>query len=160
MAIVIEDGSQVTGANSYATEAELQAYADARGVTLSGVLEQLLIKAMDYLESLSYKGMKTSSTQPLQWPRSGAVVDGYSVASDEIPTRLVQGQLATALAIDAGNDPLAPVEPAVKREKVGPLETEYQDGASARTYDAASLAALRPLMAAGSGFATFAVSRA
>ena len=52
MALIIEDGSIVEDANSFTTDAEFVAYADARGYTLpdtESVRDQLQIKAMDYL---------------------------------------------------------------------------------------------------------------
>lgn len=63
--LVIEDGSIVTGANSYISVEEARTYASCRGVSLSeddSVVEVQLIKANDYLQSLrcSYKGCKTN----------------------------------------------------------------------------------------------------
>lgn len=135
--IVIEDGSQVAGANSYATEAELTTYATDRGVTISGTASVLLVQAMDYIESRNYQGFKASSTQPLVWPRYGVMVDGYQLASDEIPQLLKDAQLETAISIDSGDNPTATIGRTTKREKLGDLELEYADSASAgNTYRA------------------------
>lgn len=133
MAIIVEDGSIVDGANSYVTEAELVAYASARGITLVGNTEQLLIIAMDYIESLDYKGIKRKEEQPLQWPRFDVVVDGYYLDIDEIPKLLKEGLMETAIATDAGNDPAQDVPRETRKEKVGPLEVEYATGSSALT---------------------------
>lgn len=130
MPLIIEDGTSPPGANSYASATQLTDYATDRGVTLTASPEVLLIKAMDYTESLQYPGRKTSETQPLQWPRTGTRVDGYNVPGNMIPGALVTAQIVTAMAIDAGRDPMAAIEPAVRREKVDVLEVEYQDGAS------------------------------
>ncbi len=151
MTIVVEDGTGVTGANSYVTELELTSYADARGVTLSGDPASLLIRAADYSETLSFQGRKASQDQPLQWPRTGVTIDGYTVPSDEIPAALISAQIVTALAIDQGRDPLAPIGPGVKREKVDVLEVEYQDGASSRALSVDVIRAWSKLTAAGSG---------
>lgn len=132
MALVIETGSGGNAAaNSYATAAQLNDYADARGVTVAGDAEQLLLRAMDYAESLAFAGRKASATQPLQWPRVGVSLDGYPVASDAIPAELVRAQIVTALAIDDGRDPMAAIEPGVKSEELDVLSVTYQDGASA-----------------------------
>lgn len=160
MAIVIEDGTQVAGANSYVTEAELTAYATARGITLTGTAEPLLIQAMDYIESRRFKGDKMTKAQPLQWPRSGVYVDGYLIENDEIPGKLKSAQLALAVAIDAGNNPLATSTQAVKREKVDVIEVEYQDGTSSSPYIASVQAYLSDLIIPGSGFGTATVTRA
>lgn len=127
MPIIIEDGTSPQGANSYATEAQLTTHAADRGVTLTAAPSELLIRAMDYAESQPYPGRKTDQDQPLQWPRTGARVDGYTVPDDTIPSALITAQIVTAIAIDQGRDPLAAIEPGIKREKVDVLEVEYHD---------------------------------
>lgn len=149
MAIVVEDGSTVTGANSYVSEAELTAYASARGVTLTTDTEQLLIRAMDYIEALSFQGYKWTGTQPLQWPRSNVWVDGILVGADEIPDELKNGLMQTAMAIDDGNDPLQDLERQTKREQVGPLSVEYMDGSAPNTIVRKISNALRKLLTTG-----------
>lgn len=130
MPLIVEDGTSPEGANTYATEAQLTDYAADRGITLTGTPSVLLLRAMDYAESLSYPGRKTSGTQPLQWPRMGTRIDGYAVPDDLIPGALITAQIVTAIAIDQGRDPMAAIEPAVKSERVDVLEVTYQDGAS------------------------------
>ncbi len=97
--IIIEDGTVVPGANSYVTEAELTTYAADRGITLTAATDVLLIKAMDYIESLSFIGSKGSKGQPLQWPRSNVYIDGFYFVPTTIPPALQTGQIATALAM-------------------------------------------------------------
>lgn len=130
VSIIVETGEIVPNANSYVSEAELTSYASDRGITLVGDADVLLIRAMDYIESLSYKGYKVSSIQPLQWPRRGVYIDGYYVPSDSIPKELKYALMQTAIAIDEGNDPLAVQTQAVKREKVDVIEVEYASGSS------------------------------
>ena len=130
MALIIEDGSIVTGANSYISTTNFTAYATARGLTITGDEEQLLIQAMDYIESQSYKGIKSTRDQALQWPRVGVYVDGYYLDSDTIPQQLINGQCEVALSIDAGTGPLADVSRQTKREKVDVLEVEYSDSSA------------------------------
>lgn len=153
MAIVVEDGSVVTGANSYATEAELQAYADARGITVAGQTDEDLLKAMDYLETQPFIGRKSTQGQPLQWPRDGVVIDGYSYEASNLPRELKEALLVIAISIDQGLDPLADLAPALKRKRVkaGSVESEkeYQDGAASRTISQSISRALRKLVRAG-----------
>ena len=104
--IVVEDGTVVAWANSYVTEAELTTYAADRGITLTAATDVLLIKAMDYIESLSFIGSKFSEGQSLQWPRSNVYIDGFYFVPTIIPPALQTGQIATALAIDSENSPL------------------------------------------------------
>jgi len=159
--IIIEDGTVVPGANSYVTEAELTTYAADRGITLTAATDVLLIKAMDYIESLSFIGTKYSKGQALQWPRSNVYIDGFYFVPTIIPPALQTGQIATALAIDSENSPLATVERATKREKVDVIEVEYMDNAAAQTIVKTITAALRKLLVnAGSSTTTFAVTRA
>lgn len=92
MALVIEDGTVVTGANSYIDVAEAKAFAAARGVDLGNddvVTEQRLLIAMDYLESLNYKGVRTDpDKQLLSWPRTGVTFDGRTFGAHVIPAQL------------------------------------------------------------------------
>ena len=129
MALTVEDGSIVTGADSYISVADFQAYNTARGYTLTGDEEQLLLRAMLYVEQLSFKGYKLTKAQPLQWPRNGVSIDGFEVTTSEIPQQLIDLQCEVALAIDGGDDPLGTIDRAVKREKVDVIEVEYQDNA-------------------------------
>lgn len=119
----------VVGTNSYGDETGLQAYADARGITLTGDLTINLIKAMDYLEIQSYKGDKYSYSQALQHPRTFyEIVEGdeAGVVADDIIT----GQYLAATLIDAGNDLNPIVGRETKKEKVDVIEVEYMDSAA------------------------------
>jgi len=136
--LVIEDGSGKANSNSYVTEAELTTYATDRGVTLTAADDAakaiLLIQAMDYIESLNFKGDKATESQALQWPRVGVMIDGYYVDSDEIPELLKQAQMENAIGIDSGVNPLANVPRETIKEKVGDIEVEYSSGALSQTY--------------------------
>lgn len=132
MALTIEDGSRVTNADSYVTEAELSSYATARGITISGDTEELLIKAMDFLEGLNFKGIQVRHDQALQWPRTGVYVDSYLVDTDEIPNELKIAQKEIALAIDRNLDPLEDFDRVYKSATVGAVSVEYSDSSPAR----------------------------
>lgn len=128
MALVIEDGSQVAGANSYETLVAARAYATARGFTGS-ITEAKMREAMDYLESLraDYQGYKVSGDQALQFPRVGVVVDGYAIADDVIPSCLKAAQCQ--LAMDATAVKLLPTG---DRREV--TSESYAKGVVAKTY--------------------------
>ncbi len=153
MAIIVEDGSIVSNANSYVTEAELTQYASDRGITITGDTEQLLIKSMDYIESLSYIGVKFTIDQPLQWPRADVVIDGYYFNSDAIPKELKKGQMETALSVDAGVDPLAPVTRGKKSVSVGAVSVTYDDvsESGSTTLVRSISSSLQKLLKGGSG---------
>lgn len=146
MAITVENGSIVSGANSYVTEAELTAYATARGVTLTTGTEQLLIQAMDYLEGKNFIGDKNNIDQPLQWPRLNVLVDGFFISSDAIPQSLKDGQMEIAISLDAGDEPLASQGRETRREKIGEIEIEYAPTARAMVYLTAAENKLRKLI--------------
>lgn len=144
----------------YGTDAGLNAYAAARGKTLTQAAAALLQLATDYLETLDYKGTRVSEGQNLKWPRYGIVVDGVSLDTGVVPTLVENAAYAQALAIDAGNGAQNVINPAVKREKLDVMEVEYQDGAQANAIDPVTLAILRPVIKSDFGGSTFAVGRA
>lgn len=131
MTIIVEDGTIVSGANSYVTESELGIFAGERGAILSTNTEILINKAMDYIETQAFIGDKYTRDQPLQFPRSNMVIDGYSYDVTAIPSLLKTALMATCISIDGGIDPLATVSRETKREKVSDIEVEYQDNARA-----------------------------
>lgn len=131
--LVIEDGSVVTGANSYIDVAYLKKYASDRNITFSvnnQILEKYLILAMDWLESKRefWKGSSTSLNQELNWPRSFVVVDGIYIDSNSIPIVLKNAQAQLVVEIANGID-LMPTtnEKFVTKEVVGSLEVEYSE---------------------------------
>lgn len=141
MAIVVEDGSVVTGANSYVSRADAIAYAAARGVTLadSTATDAYILKATDYLESLAdqYQGERYTRDQALCWPRAGVSIEGYDWDQDEIPRQLIAAQCALIVEISQGADPFN-VE-AVK----GPITQESVVGAVSVTYASATSSKVR-----------------
>ena len=153
MALIIEDGSNVANANSYVTLTEVRAYALARGVTLSIIdsdVEVLVIKAMDYLESLrnKYQGTKTYTDQALQWPRENVYIDGILQANDSIPELLKDAECRAVMEINNEID-LLPTETGlgIKKEVVGPIEMEYfKDIGITGSVSAALNALLEPLL--------------
>jgi hypothetical protein len=136
MTIVVEDGSEVTGANSYVTLDEARDYASARGVTLPAAdseLEPLAHLAMDFLKAYDarYVGNLMTSTQPLPWPRKNAYINGFLFANDDIPSQIKEAQKLLIMVQHQGATLFAPLTATtsgtVKREKVGPIETEYAE---------------------------------
>lgn len=130
MALIIETGEGLETANSYVSVAELQAYASDRLEVLpESDVESLLIRAMDYLESIkNYKGARKTSTQALAWPRTGVYIDGFPASSDRIPTLLKRAQMQ--LGIEAITYDLMPSSDgfAVASEKVDVIAVEYATG--------------------------------
>jgi hypothetical protein len=126
--IIVETGSNVSGANSYLSVADVIQYAKDRQYTFQTSVSVLIIKAMDYIETLSYKGSKLTRNQGLQWPRYNVIIDGYYVDPLIIPNDLKKGLAECIMAIDQGNDPMQNIPVQVLRQKVDSLEIEYQPG--------------------------------
>lgn len=142
-------------ANSYASEADLMAFATLRDIELPESLPSLLIKAMDYLDGLDWVGSKADPRQPLAWPRVNVVIDDHDFPSDEVPRQVITAQCMLAVeAIDG--DLLASVrEAAVKTERVeGAVTTTYAvaDG-EAFTPSYPAVMALLGDLAGGRGYA-------
>lgn len=154
MALTVETGAIVTGANSYVSRADAILFAADRGVTLldTAATDAMLIKAADYLESYAsrYVGEQVQRSQPLAWPRSGAVVEGFEWSSTEIPRQVINAQLAVMLEINAGDDPFNPtptVGPITEKTVSGAVTVRYASGTSSKvTKSRASDAFIRLLL--------------
>lgn len=162
MALTIEDGSIVTGANSYITVAEYNAWADARfgsgrstAPADDTATEQLILRAMDYFETQSFKGAIVQEDQPLQFPRYGLVIDGYVKDSDEIPKEVKTSIYELAYANELSIGQLNTEERTVKREKIDGIEVEYADNSSSSDYSPAISMTMRKLLSNGGGMTSF-----
>lgn len=132
MALIVEDGTLVPNANTYASVSALKAYADARGIVLTGSdadLERALILAMDKLNDYrsQYAGTRRRGAE-LLWPRDDVYIDGSPFANNEIPAELIRAQLIYAVLINSGAEMYANSTSdtrILKREKIDVLEFEY-----------------------------------
>lgn len=132
MPLIVEDGTNVANANSYVDSTYAKAYAAARGLSLpsdDAALFPLLVRGFDYIESqrARFKGRKTYPGGA-QWPRSGVVIDDEEIIATIIPEELKKAQVRVAIEIANGTDEAPTITEQVKREKIGPLETEYVTG--------------------------------
>lgn len=123
MALVVEDGTGVSGADSYADLTALRAYAAKRGVTLSAddaTLEPLAYKAMDYLEG---EGVGLLS---LSWPSETGYV--CNMADADALVRLANAQAQLCVEQHGGVD-LAPARTGdfIVEDTVGPITTKFSD---------------------------------
>lgn len=129
MALIIEDGTGITNAESYATAAELASYATLYGVTVPSTeaeQEALLRQAAVQMNVMKWKGRRANADQALAWPRSDVWTDGQLQPSSYIPSRIQYGQMA--LATEIYNDQVNPPDQRqgpVTKEKVDVLEVEY-----------------------------------
>lgn len=134
MALVVEDGSGLSTAESYVSVAD----ADTRRTNLgsdaawtaatTAAKEAALRKATEYLEQAyrnRWQGYRQTTTQALSWPRNSVVIDiNTQIATDIVPVEVRNA--CADLALKALSETLAAdLTRGVVREKVGPIETEY-----------------------------------
>jgi hypothetical protein len=140
MTLIVEDGTARADAQTYASVADLRAYAALRAIALpedETACEVLLVAAMDRMEAErdSYQGDRVLPTQALSLPRYGMCVDGWNIPGNEIPRNAVYAQCA--FACEAQSLDLLPTTPAnasgpISQETVGPITTVYANPGSVR----------------------------
>ncbi len=140
--IIIEDGTLVSGANSYIDSAYVDAYATARNLTdwdVSGTQSRkdaAILEASDYLKNevrYNYRGARRTATQITAWPRDGASeYRGPALPNDYISWRLKESEAKLSVRAYAAPGTLQPAQDrggATKFEKVDVIETTYMDNA-------------------------------
>lgn len=148
MPFTVEDGTGLSGANSYATVEHFRDYLTLRGrpnVDAGSIndaaVEVLLVLATDYIEARwghRFLGQRASSEQRLSWPRTGAYDElGNKVGEDSVPSKLADAcveyawrQNTAELQPDPDTDASGRLA-TMKREKVGPIEEETEYSISA-----------------------------
>lgn len=143
--LILENGNISTStANTYATIGYIDIYCENRGLSSWATASAdskgyAVLRAMDYIDSFSFKGVKTDGNQPLKFPRAGLYdEDGYLFYSTNTTTdgvwedrgaipKLLKYALARA-AYEEKDDPEI-FQPSltsnIKKKKVDILETEY-----------------------------------
>lgn len=157
MALVVEDGTGSNeAANTFADLAAIKSYLGARGIALpqDNDIVIMAIKAMDYIVSREeqLQGVRIALEQQLPYPRIGVVVFGFDLATDVVPTQAIAAQCQLVADQANGVDIMPNTTSApIKREKTGPLETEYAVSAGdlASPVLAAAEALLKPLYRSG-----------
>ncbi|MBO9602547.1 MAG: hypothetical protein J7496_08575 [Novosphingobium sp.] len=131
MTLIVETGTGSATSESYCSVADADTRATALGTTAwtgdDATKEAALRRATGYMEQQfrnRWKGTRLYRDQALSWPRYGACVDGFDVLSTVVPdeVRDACADLAVrALTADLNAD----LTRGIVREKIGPLETEY-----------------------------------
>lgn len=149
MALIVEDGTAKSDAESFISVTDADTYFSNRGNATWAALtttqkEQNLRKGTDYMEQVyreRWKGVRATSSQALSWPRQYVEVEEayyvdpasvyrafqtYYYPSDEVPTQVKNA--CAEMAYKASSGELAPdIDRVTSREKLGPMEVEYQD---------------------------------
>lgn len=154
MALIV---APAAGAESLCSVAHADAYHAARGAAAWALLtteakEAALRRATDYMGAYSgrWKGVRTNSTQALDWPRAGVVANGYDVPSDTVPAPVANA--CAVLALKASTAELAPdLGPQKQSVTVGPISTTYATGARQTLKFQAVDNMLAPYLGSGAG---------
>lgn len=130
--LIVEDGTGKVDAEAFATVEEADTRLASLGLTNWAILsepekEQALRRAAQFMEQrwrLRWKGVRYSGTQALAWPRANVIAEGYLYPFDAVPTAVRHANIDLALCAAAGDLTPDP-KPIVIRQKLGPLEREY-----------------------------------
>jgi hypothetical protein len=143
MALVIEDGTGIELADSWATVEEADAYAESIGNTAwtasndEPLKEQALRRAARFIIiafNNRFAGIRTYGlSQTLPFPRTGLLLaDGILLEDDYIPPELIQAQIELALREFTTPGVLTPTTAAQVKQavQVGPISVTYAESKS------------------------------
>jgi len=134
MTIIVEDGSGIENANSYVSASDVTAYCTAMNYTDwntpddSDNVNGCILRAMRFIEANSFIGVKTQTTNDLEWPREDAYERNGLLFEDDIIPHKVKNAVCEATYqenvspwslqpnISAGN---------MKKEEYGSVSFEY-----------------------------------
>lgn len=134
MAINVETGNGSAASETLCSVAYADTWHAARGCAPWATLttaqkEEALRRASDYFEQVygnKFEGYRLNSTQALSWPRVDVELHGYYLASNTIPSLVINATAELAYKAAQGN--LAPdLTQGVKREKIDVIEVEYDN---------------------------------
>jgi hypothetical protein len=120
-----------------------------RGIVSSDsdtILERQVLRAMDYFEQLLFIGNKANENQPLQWPRTEALIDGYYADATEIPVQVQRALYETTKVEIDGYSQYNTIDRRTIREKVGDIEVEYASNSESRIMTPALTASLAKII--------------
>lgn len=160
--LITETGAGLADAESYASVATADARCASLGMTGWAALaeddkEIALRRATLFIATYRtrWAGCRVHQRQALDWPRYGVAVDGFAVPSTTVPAEVVKACIDLAARAGRGEDLLPDLDTgsnAIKKDKTGPLETEYfQNTTDARERFVAVDALLAPYFGAAGG---------
>lgn len=168
MALIVETGNIVPGADSYISLADARELAARYGLELPDddtAAEAALRNGAVYvgLQEPMMCGRRVSAAQSLSFPRTGISLYGFSVDSKAVPGLVQQAQVIAAAEYGKGTAVRGSSDGrAVASERVeGAVSVSYFNNGSvgATTNITAALDALRPLLCGANGGYSFNVYR-
>jgi hypothetical protein len=161
VSLIVETGAGSATSESYASVSDFDTRVANLGLTLPAAItttaqkEQALRRATTFMLQAyrdRWQGYRQHLTQALDWPRYGVTVDGFYVPVDSVPSDVKNA--CVDLAFKATSDDLnADLTRGIVREKVGPIETEYDRNSPQSTRRPAIEMTLSPYLKGGSGMA-------
>lgn len=169
--LITETGAGLADAESYASVAAADMRCASLGLTAWAALaeadkEIALRRATLFMATYRtrWAGRRANQHQALDWPRYNVVVDGFAVPSTIVPADVVNACIDLAVRAGSGEDLLPDLDTgsnAIKKDKTGPLETEYfQNTTDARERFVAVDALLAPYFGSAGGGNSIKVVRA
>lgn len=160
--LITETGAGLTDAESYASVAAADARCIRLGLTAWAALaeadkEIALRRATLFMATYRtrWAGRRVYQRQALDWPRYNVAVDGFIVPSTIVPAEVVNACIDLAVRAGRGEELLPDLDTgsnAIKKDKTGPLETEYfQNTTDARERFVAVDALLAPYFGSAGG---------
>lgn len=158
--VIVENGTNIANANSYLSVANFKIYADAHGLSYAGKTDDqigsALIRATAWIDATyraRWPGVRTYSTQTLQWPRKEGIyvygtfypntylttvtdAEGVIIAINAIPSVLVSATAEAAYREVVTPGSLAPDMArggAIKSVSAGSVAVEWFGAAPAET---------------------------
>ena len=135
MALIVEDGTGISGSDSYISEADAILRASVLGLPFPATdasSEIPLRQSATYLEKFRnrYQGKKVFDDQSLQWPRDPVYIDNVYNESDNIPQLLIDAQVSIASAVFGGAQLYGTATGSVSNSSVGDVSvTKSNTGA-------------------------------
>ncbi len=156
MALVVEDGTGLPGAESYISVSDADTYFAARGnaawdALITSAKESALRAGADYLTATygeQWKGARVTAEQALDWPRKCVKAYGFDVAADSVPQSVARANAEMAVRASAG-ELVSDQGAQVTQETVGPITVVYAAGARQGVKYAAVDGLLSALLRAG-----------
>ena len=158
MALIIETGSNVPGAQSYVTAAEFTAFHLAYYAAFSAGTEPekeaALRRAVAYLDGLRWSGLKSHGRdQALSWPRAGATdKEGWGIDSDVVPVEVKEAQMILARAEIAEPGALLPTFTATKQKTLVQVDNIHWQAPSISATSSANKAIVTDALSRLTGF--------
>ena len=133
MRLIVENGQGLINSNSYIELLDIENYLPS---TISGEFNKLdpdlqydrIITASMFIDySFDWLGKRKTLEQGMQFPRIGITYQGHPIPDDLIPVQIKKASaMAVNLIMRFGMTVFQQTaEAQVKKEKLGPLETEY-----------------------------------